>query len=163
MTPEDIIGPLKKLIETSKDGELGYRTAAEHVHNTQLQTVFRDYAKQRAQFALQLVAEVERLGGTAGDAGSLAAALHRGWIDVKSALSGGAGGPIVAACETGEDAAVAAYQKVLDMDISGQTRALIDRQFRLVQEAHNHMLRLKASNATAAEHTRTETSRGGSS
>ena len=99
MTLEDTIGHINQLIATSKDGELGYRTAAEHVHNTQLRTVFSDYARQRAQFALQLQGEVERLGGTAQDSGSITAALHRGWIDVKSALSGGDGSAIVAACD----------------------------------------------------------------
>lgn len=149
MTLEETIGQLNQLIETSKDGELGYRTAAEHVHNTQLQTVFRDYSKERAQFGLQLKAEVERLGGSPSDSGSISAALHRGWIDVKSALSGGDGSAIIAACETGDDAAVAAYQRVIDTDISGQTRTLIDRQYRKVQEAHNHLCRLKESNNTA--------------
>jgi uncharacterized protein (TIGR02284 family) len=160
VTPEDTIGQLNRLIETSKDGELGYSTAAEHVHNTQLQTIFQDYAKQRAHFALQLQAEVERLGGTAGESGSITAALHRGWIDVKSAFSGGDGSAIVAACETGEDAAVAAYERVLNMDISGQTRIMVEMQFHKVQEAHQHMLRLKEAHSSTVNQPKTEVSKG---
>ena len=160
MTSEDTIRLINQLIETSLDGELGYRTAAEHVHNVQLQSVFTDYAKQRALFAHQLQAEVERLGGSAASSGSLTAALHRGWIDVKAALSRGDGGAIVAACETGEEAAAAAYQGVLDMDISGQTRSLIERQFRQVQEAHHHMSRLMETHGTVA-YPKTETGKGG--
>ena len=164
MTPEDTIAYINQLIETSKDGELGYRTAAQHVHNTQLQTIFRDYAKQRTQFALQLQAEVERLGGAPAQAGSVTAALHRGWIDVKSALSGGDGGPIIAACVTGEENAVASYQKVLDMDISGQTRAMIERQYQQVQEALLHMKRLKETHTTGGYQRNTEiTSKAGGS
>ena len=104
MTLEETIGLLNQLIETSKDGELGYRTAAEHVHNTQLQTIFRDYPNS-VPVRTATEGEMERLGGTAEDSGSISAALHRGWIDVKSALSGGDGSAIVAACETGDDAA----------------------------------------------------------
>ena len=159
MTTEDTIGLINQLIETGKDAELGYRTAAQHVQNGQLKTVFSDYAEQRGHFVGQLQAEAERLGGTAAVSGSITAALHRSWIDVKAAFSGGDGSAIVAACETGENAAVAAYQRVLDMDISGQTRILIERQYRQVQEAHNHMLRLKASNR-APEYPKTQTSEG---
>lgn len=146
MTQQETIGLIDELIETNKDGELGYRTAALHVHNTQLQSVFTDYAKQRAQFAHQLRAEIERLGGTPADSGSFAAALYRGWIDVKTALSGGDGSSLIAACEAGDEAAVASYQRVIAQDISGQTRTIIERQFRQVQEAHNHMCRLKEGN-----------------
>ena len=153
MTTEDTIAHLNRLIETSKDGELGYRTAAQHVRNTQLQTVFGDYEKQRAYFARQLQAEVERLGGDAGTSGSLSAAIHRGWIDVKSALSGGQGGAIVAACEAGEEAAVAAYEKVLDMDISGEIRTLVSNQHHQIREAYEHMKRLKQSRSGAAPET----------
>ncbi|MCU1237301.1 MAG: hypothetical protein JWP63_5268 [Candidatus Solibacter sp.] len=150
MNLEDTIAHLNRLIETSKDGELGYRTASHHVRNPQLQTIFEDYEKQRAHFARQLQSEVERLGGDAGASGSLAAAIHRGWIDVKSALSGGDGSAIVAACEAGEEGAVAAYEKVLDMDISGETRTLVSNQSQQVREAHEHMMRLKESKTAAA-------------
>ncbi len=160
MTTEDIIGHLNLLIETSLDGELGYRTAAEHVHNTQLQAVFAAYAKQRARFVDQLQAEVLRLGGAAAVSGSLVAAMHRGWIDVKAAFSGGDGSAIVAACETGEGAALATYEKVLDMDVSGETRALVNAQFSQVQEAHKHMLRLKQSTITTGNSPKAQTSKG---
>ena len=143
MITEDTIAHLNRLIETSKDGELGYRTAAHHVRNPQLQSIFEDYERQRANFARQLQAEVERLGGEVGESGSLSAAIHRGWIDVKSALSGGDGWAILAACELGEAAASAAYEKVLDMDISGPIRLTVSHQAQQVRDAHQHIVRLK--------------------
>ncbi len=151
MTIEETIAHLNDLIETCKDGENGYRTAEEQVRNTQLETVFAGYSKQRAQFARELQAEVERLGGTPTDSGTLAAALHRGWMDLKSALSGGDGASIVAACETGEDSAQAAFEKVVNMDISGETRTLVEKQWHKIQEAHTRMLRLKEETATGAD------------
>ena len=160
VTPEDRIGYLSELIETSKDGELGYRTAAEYVRNTQLQTIFQDYARQRARFIQQLQSEIERLGGTPATSGSLTGALHRGWIDVKSALSGGDGGPIVAACEAGEDAAAGAYERVLNSNLAGETRVLVERQFQQLQEAHQHMRRLKEARSGAAEHPKDEAAKG---
>jgi CRP-like cAMP-binding protein len=61
---------LNKLIEICLDGELGYRTAAEHLQDPKLRIVFKDHANRRAQYAAELRAEVERLGGRAGHSGS---------------------------------------------------------------------------------------------
>ena len=91
MIKDETIDLLNELIHVCKDGEHGYRTAAEDVRNSQLQSVFSEYAKQRSSFARQLQAEVERLGGAATDSGTLTAAAHRGWMDLKAALSGGDG------------------------------------------------------------------------
>jgi uncharacterized protein (TIGR02284 family) len=151
---------LNRLIETSRDGETGYRTAAQHVHNTQLQAIFEEYSRQRARFAQQLQSEVERLGGDARASGALSAAVYRGWINVKSALSGGDGGAIIAACEAGEVNSLAAYQRVLDMDISGETRALVSSQFQQIREAQQHMSRLRESINKVGETPKTQEARG---
>ena len=143
VTTEETIHQLNALTETCKDGELGYQTAAQDAGNTQLESVFNDYSKQRAQFVRALQGEVERLGGKPTDSGTLTATLFRGWINLKSALSGG-GGAIVAACESGEEVAAGAFDVALNSDITGQTRLLLEGQARQIKEAHAHMLRLKA-------------------
>ena len=111
---EDITRELNQLTETCKDGELGYRTAAESVHNSELASVFSEYSKQRGRFVAALQREVERLGGTADESGTLGASVFRGWIHLKAALTGGDGGAIVAACESGEEVAVGAYEMVVN-------------------------------------------------
>ncbi len=143
MTTEEAIHHLNDLIAVARDGEEGYRNAAEHVNNAHFQTLFAEYAKQRAGFARELRAEVERLGGEPNDSGTLGAAVHRGWLDLKSALTGGDAGAIVAACETGEDSATAAYERVVNIGISGQTRSLVEKQWHQIQEAHQRLLNLK--------------------
>jgi uncharacterized protein (TIGR02284 family) len=127
LTTEDTISELNGLIETCKDGELGYRTAAADVRNTELETVFTEYAKQHGKFARDLQAEVKRLGGNPEDSGSITGTLLRGWMDLKSALSSGSATAIIATCETGEEAAVAAFEWVVNRDISGQTRLLVEK------------------------------------
>jgi uncharacterized protein (TIGR02284 family) len=144
MTTETTIQDLQDLTQICHDGELGYLTAAEHVGNSQLKTVFTNYAKQRTGFVRDLQAEVQRLGGAPLDPSSLIGTLHRGWIDLKAVVSGGSGEAIVAACETGEDHAAAAYERVVDLELSGQTNAIVEKQWEAIKEAHAHMLRLKA-------------------
>ena len=143
MTTEETIRYLNDLTETCKDGELGYRTAADNVRNTQLESVLNDYAKQRGQFAAELQAEVERLGGKPTDSGTVTATLFRGWINLKSALSGGDASAILAACESGDEVAVGAFERVTELDITGHTRLLVEKQGRRIRETHAHLLRLK--------------------
>ena len=149
VSTEDTIQQLNQLTETCKDGELGYRTAAESVHNTELIGVFSEYSKQRGEFVRALEKEVVRLGGRADESGTLGATLFRGWIHLKGALAGGGGGAIVAACESGEEVAVGAYEIVVNSNITGGARVLVEKQARQIGEAHAHMLRLKVETGTA--------------
>ena len=151
MTSEQTIDHLSGLIFVCKDGERGYHEAAETVRNSQVGSIFNEYSKQRAHFTRDLQTEVVRLGGHPPDHGTMTAALHRGWMDLKSVLSGGDAGALIAACETGEDAAQAVFERVVNTDISGHSRTLVEKQWRKIQEAHQHMLRLKTEASSGAE------------
>ena len=86
MTADETVGHLNGLIETSRNGELGYAEAARLVDDTRLQTILEGYAKERAGFVKALQAEVRKLGGTPAASGTLGAALHRGWMEFKACL-----------------------------------------------------------------------------
>jgi uncharacterized protein (TIGR02284 family) len=151
VTTEETIVELNGLIQTCRDGELGYGAAATDVRNTELESVFTGYAKQRGQFVRSLQAEVKRLGGDPERAGSAGGTLLRGWMDLKSSLTRGSGAAIIAACETGEEVAVAAFDWVVNLDISGQTRSLVEKQGKSIKEAHARLLRLKAEDSAGAK------------
>ncbi len=151
MTQKDVIHSLNELLRISKDGEQGYRSAAENIRNSELDTVFSGYAKQRAAFARDLEEEIERLGGDAENSGTLGGAVHRGWMDLKAALSGGSAHAILAACESGDDSAEAAYAQFATTGISGKTRVLVERQWQQIKEAHTRVRRLKNEMADGAE------------
>ena len=143
MTTEDTISNLNSLIETCRNGELGYAEAARLVKDTRLQTVLEGYAKERAGFVRAIQAEVKKLGGTPAESGTVGGALYRGWIEVKGFATLGSGGAILAACETGEDSAWTHYKHVIDSDISGASRALVDKQWEKVKEAIAHLQHLQ--------------------
>src|SRR6266550_7310539 len=106
---DEVIDHLNDLIETCKDGEYGFRTAVEAMANqgdAELRTLFNTYAQQRARFAAELQNEVLRRGGDPAKAGHVSAAFHRGWMNLKAAVSGKSEASIVAECERGEDAAM---------------------------------------------------------
>src|ERR1051325_11392328 len=101
-----VISTLNGLIETCRDGQEGFRTAAEGVRGARLRELFQGYAGQRAAFAGELQEEVRRLGGEPAQTGSLVASLHRGWMGLRAALEGGDERAIAAECERGDGVAM---------------------------------------------------------
>jgi len=144
---DEVISTLNNLVETCKDGQNGFRTAAEGVKDTKLTTLFNTYSQQRGQFAAELQNEVRRLGGEPGETGSTAAVLHRGWINIKSAVTGEDEGAIISECERGEDSAVKAYEEALKNNLQGDVKMLVERQFSQVKEAHDLVRSLEKSKA----------------
>ena len=149
-TNDDTISVLNNLIETCKDGQNGFQTAADGVKNSELKTLFNKYSQQRAQFAAELQGEVRRLGGDPEKAGSVVATLHRGWINIKAAVTGEDESAVLAECERGEDSAVSNYQDALKANLPADVQTVVRRQFTQVKEAHDRIRSLeKASGAGA--------------
>jgi uncharacterized protein (TIGR02284 family) len=137
------ISVLNDLIETCRDGENGFRSAAEGVKDPNLKALFNRYSAQRGEFASELQALVAGLGGDAQSTGSVAGAAHRGWINIKSAVTGRNEAAVVSEAERGEDVAKASYQKALQEYMSPEIRAVISRQYSAVLEAHDEVRRLE--------------------
>ena len=135
---KEIISTINSLIETLKDGQDGFRKASEAVKDTSLKSLFNEFSQQRAQFANELQTEASKFGEfKPEDDSSSSGALHRAWIDIKSAITSGDEHAILAECERGEDSAVHEYQDALDEEeLTGPVRDLIARQYRDVKSAH---------------------------
>src|SRR5262245_53777686 len=88
MTNNEVIEILNDLVETCRDGQEGYRTAAEHIRNSEFRRLFNIFSQQRAQFVSELQAEVRRLNGEPVERGSMSGTLHHGWMSLKSSVLG---------------------------------------------------------------------------
>ena len=75
--------------------------------------------------------------------GSATGALHRGWINLKSALSRGDDHAILAECERGEDSAVEEYQTALDNGLSAPVRDIVSRQYVEIKATHDRIRDLR--------------------
>jgi uncharacterized protein (TIGR02284 family) len=142
-TTSEFLSTLNGLIETCKDGEDGFRKAAEGIKDASLRTVFMEYAQQRERFAQELQKQVAQLGGKPEHSGSISAALHRGWIDMKSVVTSQDDRAILNECERGEDSAVRNYKAALAEDIPADLRSLVSSQYDEVQKAHDHIRDLR--------------------
>jgi len=135
---------LNNLIETLKDGQEGFKQAAEGVSNPNLKSLFRDYSQQRSRFATALQTEARRHGETDPETSSSATgAMHRGWINLKSAITGGDEHAVLAECERGEDSAVEAYKKALDNGLSPSAQEVVSSQFAEIKAAHDRIKSLR--------------------
>src|SRR4029078_4958341 len=86
---KEIISTINSLIETLKDGQEGFRQASEAVKDSQLKMLFNEYSLQRSKFAGELQSEAIALGeNKPTTTSSTAGAMHRGWINLKSAITG---------------------------------------------------------------------------
>lgn len=135
---------IDSLIETLKDGQEGFKQAAEAVKDPQLKTLFLEYSRQRALFLAELRSQAQAPSERESRvSGSAAGALHRGWIDLKSALTRGDDHAILAECERGEDSAVNEYKKALDDGLSAPVQDIVSRQYMQVKEAHDRVKSLR--------------------
>jgi len=139
-----MIETLNDLIEVLLDGQHGYHTAAEDVKAPELAQLFNRYHNQRSDFVVELQTHVRSLGGDIENTGSVAGSMHRGWINLKSALSTNEPHAVLAEAERGEDAAVDAFQKALENeDIDQPTQDIINRQYNEIKAAHDRVRQLR--------------------
>src|SRR6266516_3636231 len=141
---KEVISTINSVIETLKDGQEGFKQAAEGVKDPQLKSLFNDYSQQRTQFARQLQSHIQSMGEPEPETSSSAAgALHRAWINLKSAVTSGDDHAILAECERGEDSAVEEYKKAMNDDLSPSLRDLVSRQYSEVKSAHDRIRTLR--------------------
>lgn len=140
---DKVISTLNNLIETCKDGQEGFRQAAEGVKDSHLRSMFNGFSLQRAQFAGELQTEVGNLGGDPERSGSVSGSLHRGWINMKSAITGGSESAIISECERGEDSAKKNYREALENELPANIRSIVERQYSQVQQTHDQVRNLE--------------------
>ena len=124
------VSTLNDLIETCKDGANGFRTAAAAVENPDAKALFTSRVPIIEHAAAELQAEVRRLGGDPETTGSVAATVHRGFINLKAAITGKDEAAILTECERGEELAVKSYEDALKTDLPPETRAIVERHLR---------------------------------
>ncbi|BEP63743.1 PA2169 family four-helix-bundle protein [Variovorax sp. V213] len=142
-TSEDVVKVLNDLLETSRDGEYGFRACAEEVDSPQLKQVFQSRAADCAKAAGELDQLIRRFGGSPDEGGTVTGAMHRGWVHVKGSVGADSAHSMLEECERGEDTAVARYRKALKADLPADVRALVQQQADGAQRNHDQIKQLR--------------------
>lgn len=136
---------LNDLIQTCIDGQKGFQTAAEAIDDPSLKAELQGYSDQRGEFAADLQNLVAAVGEAPRDSGSVTGALHRGWLNLRDAVSSRDTYAILAECERGEDSAVAEYRKATQADLPPEFTRVIDNQYAVVMSTHDRVKALRDS------------------
>lgn len=151
MKNQNAISMVNNLIETSKDGEKGFLTAAQHAKAPQLKSLLTEYSAECARSVRELQECVTMLGGKAETTGTATAAVHRGWMNLKASVSENDDAAILDECERGEDHAKAQYSKALKAaDLSPDVRSLLQRQYEGTLRHHDRIRDLRNRAAQTA-------------
>lgn len=143
---KEAINVLNDLIETSKDGQEGFKTCAEDIKHPELKSYFATRSADCGKAAAELQAKVRELGGDPETSTSVAGDLHRRWLDVKAVFTGKDEEAVLNEAERGEDHAIKAYKDALEK-ISKHNlvaiRELVERQYLGVQQNHDKVKALR--------------------
>lgn len=142
-TDERIAAHLTKTLE---NGKVGFEEAAEKLADTRpdVAAKFRQFSQERASMSNEIASIAAAYGDDVDQRTTVPAALHRGWMAVKDALTSDDAEAVINAAETGEDHAVSEYREALeDTDVSPEFRGIISRQMTSVQAAHDYVSGLK--------------------
>jgi uncharacterized protein (TIGR02284 family) len=138
------VSVVRDLIQTLEDGREGFRLAADATDNFDLKKLFTHYSEQRAQFVTELQNLSNGLGESANDQnGSLKGVLHRGSLNLRSAISAKDPAAILAECERGEDHAVCEYRKALDRPLPTEIQHALEAQGLEITAAHDKVRHLR--------------------
>jgi uncharacterized protein (TIGR02284 family) len=135
----NVLNVLNDLLEVTKDGQKGFERAAAEVQEPAVKSLLTECAASCRSGAQELETEVRKLGGDP-DQGSMTGALHRGWVNVKSAVTGHDAKAVLNECERGEDYAKAKYSSALETgDLPSDVRTLIMNQYQGVLSNHDRV------------------------
>jgi len=138
----------KELVETLKDGENGFATAAQKLRDSdrpEWAATLERYSEQRASFRQEIVELGHAYDDDVDQSGSVAAAVHRGWISLKDALTGDDAGGVLGAAVTGENHAVSEYESALKKDLSDGFRSVVLRHHAEVAAARDEIKALQSA------------------
>lgn len=139
------------LVIVAEDGKEGYAKGATELEKSDrpdLAPVFSRLSEQRAGFSDELQALAAAYGDSVEETGSAAAALHRGWMAIRDAVTGSGPESVLKTALQGEDHAISAYTKALEQDIGSDTRTVAQRHLAAIESARAEIQALVQSTTT---------------
>jgi uncharacterized protein (TIGR02284 family) len=145
MANETIARALTDILNLNRTSVKGYQEAAEEVKNVELKSKLSQFSQQRAGFVSDLEGYAKQYGIEAKEdttiesvATDAAAAVHRGWINIKAAITGQDDSAVLEAAETGEATALKAYETVLSSnDVPAGAKTVFQQQHDAILQAKN--------------------------
>jgi len=146
-TLQDYAQAVHDVITVCRDGEQGFRGAAQAVTAPAMKEMFEQYSAQRGQFAAELQAAVKALGFETIDPQGLGGVLYAAWINLKGLATGHDVHAILVEAERGEDWSLKTYRTALGKTLPPEIASIVQKQCEQVQEAHDRIRNLRDATA----------------
>lgn len=144
---KETISILNDLIETSIDGEEGFKISAENAKSPQVKSFLARRSTEVGAAVRELQQHVQQLGGKPEDSSSVSADLHQAWVKLKTAFTSSDDKAVLEEVERGEDVAKKAYSKALEKSrekgVSPAVIAVIEKQYQGVLKNHDEVKALR--------------------
>ena len=125
----EIKNELKDVLTRVVDSADGYESAAEDAEQGRFAIMFREKAQERRAFATEISNHLNTLGEQVDEDGSLLAAGHRVFKDIKDAVTGKDDKAIITEVDRGETHLLKTYDDALeDIPATDQAYQLLSRQ-----------------------------------
>ena len=143
----ETIGEMQDLVQVNIDSYNGFLEAAEKIEDKQLAQLFRSYSSERSAQAAELKGLLGASGEQPTERGSMSAAVHRAWIDVKAAFTGGGVHAVLAEAERGEDHIKHMYEDAIKKTTGSAINDVLHRHYAKVKSAHDKIRDLRDAHA----------------
>jgi uncharacterized protein (TIGR02284 family) len=139
---EETLSTLQNLIQRNIDSRDGFNEAAQNMDNLTIESLFRELAAQRSEQASELGSLVALNRTAPQSRGSMAAAAHRAWMDLRSAMGGGTMA-MVQEAERGENMLKTAYESALVACAGSPVSEMLNRHYLAIKTACERLCDLK--------------------
>lgn len=139
------INTLNRLVRLCNASEKGFSVAAENVKNRGLKVMFKTYAEERAKWADAWREEVKELGGEPAEGSGLLAAAHRGWINIKAAMTIGQQSTekvVLGEAVRGEKAAERRFEDALQHALPADVKDVVQERYERVRQVSERVQEL---------------------
>ncbi len=144
-----LIPILNELLETLEDAHAGYQVAAQGIKDMKLKRALGQIALERKGFGEEVRTEIVRRGANPPGHGTVAGALHRGWIQLKE-LGRAAPATILEECGRGEAASIRLYKEALAKDLPPEVRKTVAVHLDRITAAREKILELRRTTVDVA-------------
>lgn len=144
MNNEKVVSVISELAEFVKDGQLGYKKAAEETKDPNLKQFCIAHSTERATFLTELNEIITRYGGNPEMDSTVKGKIYRQWMDVKAALTGNDEEAIIGSCLYGEEWAQKAFHDALEYELPMDVKQVVEKQHQASHEAYTELQSMKS-------------------
>ena len=127
MEKKEIASEMNRLLELLHDSQDGYKESAKEVEDIKMKNLFNGLADIRKRMINELQTILATLGIKPEVTGSMLAAGHRLFLDLKSMVTGGDVDAIVAEIKRGETFTIERFKEALEADLPIEFKTIVQR------------------------------------